>query len=118
MQKAKRIQNPFLLLQQRGNECTAYGCSNAFYNSEDTATATHFVKFPSLPSQSNCWCDLITRQNSKDGIVSSKTVLCHHNFIKTDIKKSFLRWKLLTGSVPSENLPCKTLYQNKKENYL
>ena len=36
----------------------------------------------------------------------------HYYFMKTDIKKSSLRWKLLSGSVPSQNLPDKTLHQN------
>ena len=38
----------------------------------------------------------------------SNTVLCHHHFTEKDIKKSFLRWNLLPGSFPSQNLPCKT----------
>ena len=40
--------------------------------------------------------------------VSFNTVLCHHHFMETDIKKPFLRWKLLPGSVFSQNLPGKT----------
>ena len=40
--------------------------------------------------------------------VSLNTVLCHHHFMETDIKKPFLRWKLLPGSAFSQNLPGKT----------
>ena len=94
---------------RRGKECAAFGCSNTFYDSEGTATAIHFFKFPSLPSEINRWCDLIKRQNNKDGFKdSSNTVVCHHHFTEKDIKKSFLRWKLLPGSFPSQNLPGKT----------
>ena len=66
---------------RRGKECAAFGCSNTFYDSEGTATGTHFLKFPSLPSEINRWCNLIKRQNNKDGFrVSSNTVLYHHHF--------------------------------------
>ena len=34
--------------------------------------------------------------------------LCHYYFMKADIKKLYLRWKWLAGSVPSQNVPCKT----------
>ena len=54
----------------------------------------------------NCWCNLIKRQNNKDGpSVFSNTLLCHHHFTKNDIKKSFLRWMLLPGSISSQKLP-------------
>ena len=95
---------------RRGKECVAFGCSNTFYDSEGTATDIHFFKFPSLPSEINRWCNLMKRQNNKDGFsVSSNTVLCHHHFTEKDIKKSFSRWKLLPGSFPSLNLPGKTI---------
>ena len=93
----------------RSKECAAFGCSNTFYDSEGTATSKHFFKFSSLHSEINRWCNLIKRQNNKDGFnVSSNTVLCHHHFTEKDIKESFLRWKLLPGSFPSQNVPGKT----------
>ena len=77
---------------RRGKECAAFGCSNSFYNSEGTATGIHFFKFPSLPSDINCWCNLIKRQNNKDGFnVSLNTVLCHRHVKEKVIKMSFLR---------------------------
>ena len=36
--------------------------------------------------------------------------------MKKDIKKSFLRWKLLPGSFPSQNLPGKTTAPTKEQN--
>ena len=41
-------------------------------------------------------------------IVTCNTVLCHHHLMEKNIKNSFLKWKLLPGSVPSQNLPVKT----------
>ena len=41
--------------------------SNTFYDSEGTATGTHSFKFPSWPAKINRWCNLIKRQNNKDG---------------------------------------------------
>ena len=55
MQKAKRIHNPFLLLQQkktkRGKECAALACFSIFYDSGYLHT---FFKFPSLRSEISC----------------------------------------------------------------
>ena len=71
-----------------GKECAAFGCSDTFYDSESTATGIHFFKFPSLPSEINRLCNLIKKQNKKDGFrVSSNTVLCHHHFTEKEIKK-------------------------------
>ena len=94
---------------RRGKECAAFGWFNTFYDRKGTATGINFFKFPSLPSVINRWCNLIKTQNNKDGFsVSSNIVLCHHYFTEKDIKKSFLRWKLLPASFPSQNLPGKT----------
>ena len=73
---------------RKGKECAVFGCSNTFYDSEGTATGMHFLKFPSLPTKINRWCNLIKRQNNKDGFnVSSNAILCHRHFMKKDIKK-------------------------------
>ena len=69
---------------REGKECAAFECSNTFYDSGSTATGIHFFKFP---LEINWWCNLIKRQNNKDGFnVSSNTVLCHHHFLEKDIK--------------------------------
>ena len=99
----------------RGKECAAFECSNTFYDSEGTATGIHFFKFPSLPSEINRWCNLIKKQNNKDGFrVSSNTISCHHHFTEKDIKKSFLRWNLLPGSFSSQNVSDKTTTPKQK----
>ena len=69
---------------REGKECAAFECSNTFYDSGSTATGIHFLKFL---LEINWWCNLIKRQNNKDGFnVSSNTVLCHHHFLEKDIK--------------------------------
>ena len=77
---------------RRDKECAVFGCSNTFHNSEGTATGLFFARFLSLPSEVSCLCNLIKRQNAKDGLyVSLSTVLCHHHFMATNIKKSSLQ---------------------------
>ena len=102
---------------RRGKECAALGCSNTFYNSEGTATGILFSRFPPLPSEINHCCTrtLIIRHNNKVGFyISRSTVLFHHHFMGTDIKKSSLSWKLLPVFVLSQNLTDKT-FTPKKE---
>ena len=73
--------------------------------------AYFFLNFPHWP-QINGWCTrtLTIRYNNKDRFyISWSTVLFHHHFMGTDIKKSCLRWKLLPVFVPSQNLLGKTL---------
>ena len=80
-----------------GKECAAFGCSNIFYDSEGTTTGINFFKFPLLLLEIYRWCNLIMRQNNKDGVLFPRILF----YVITDIKKSFSRWKLLPGSVPS-----------------
>ena len=42
-----------------GRECSAYGCSNTFYNSDGLATGLHFFKFPQKNPGKQLWCNLI-----------------------------------------------------------
>ena len=111
MQKAKRIHNPLLLLQRKRLAEVKKMCSFWILLIHSTTAKTQhtFFKLPSLLSEINRWCNLIKKQNDKDGFnISSNTVLCHHNFMKEDIKNSFFRWKLLPGSVLSQNVTGKT----------
>ena len=80
-----------------GKECAAFGCFNIFYDSEGTTTGINFFKFPLLLLEIYRWCNLIMRQNNKDGVLFPRILF----YVTTDIKKSFSRWKLLPGSVPS-----------------
>ena len=93
-QKAKRIHHPFLLLQQkRLGEVKNEQVLDLLIHSMIVKTQVYwhtFFKFPSLPSDNNCWCNLTNRQNNKDGFnVCSKTVLCHHHFQEKVIKSHF-----------------------------
>ena len=76
-----------------------------YNNSKSTATGIYIFKFSSLPSEIYCWNTLIKRN----------TVLCHHHFMETVIKKSFLRLKLLPGSFSSQTLPGKITTPKQKE---
>ena len=109
MQKAKRIRNLFLMFQQkRLGEVKNVQLLDVLTHSATVKAhllAYIFLSFPHC----NRWCNLIKSQNNKDEFsVSSNTVLCHHHFTEKDIKKSFLIWKFLPGSFPSQNLPDKT----------
>ena len=101
--------------KRRGKECAAIGCENTFYDNEGVATGIHFFKFPTVSSEVNHWCNLIKRRNNKDGFhVSSNTVLCHHHFKDSDIKKNALRWQLLPNAIPSQKLPISIASQKKE----
>ena len=52
---------------RRDKKCTIFESSNTFYDSEGTASGIHFFKFPTLPSEISRWCNLIKRQDNKDG---------------------------------------------------
>ena len=96
---------------RRGKKCVAFGCVLIHSTIVRTQLLHHIFKSNSLPSEVDCRCNLIKRQSNNDGLhVSMNTVLCHHHFTETSIKKSFLRWNFLVpGFAPSQNLPDKTI---------
>ena len=96
---------------RRGEKCVAFGCVLIHSTIVRIQLLHHILKSNSLPSEVDCRCNLIKRQSNKDGLhVSMNTVLCHHHFMETSIKKSFLRWNFLVpGFAPSQNLPDKTI---------
>ena len=58
-----------------GKECAAFGCSSrsyCFVNKEKKPTGILFFKFPKSKAEINDWCNLIKRQNGKDGLWSKK----------------------------------------------
>ena len=62
-----------------GKKCAAFGCSSScFVNKERKPTGISFFKFPKSKAEINNWCNLIKRQNGKDGFVvqENSTVLC------------------------------------------
>ena len=88
MQKANRIYNRLLLGEQkktrRGKECQLLDVVIHSAIAKAQLTTIFFLKFPSLPSKINRWCNVIKRRNNKDGFhVFSSTVLCQHHFMKT-----------------------------------
>ena len=88
-----------------GRECAAYGCTNTFYNTEGAATGLHFFGFPKKNSEKLRWCNLIKREEGRDGFkVTSATVLCEKHFTDKDMKRNPHHWRLVFGAEPSLNL--------------
>ena len=86
-------------------ECAAYGCGNTYYDSKGIRTTVHFFKFPAKNPDKNQWCNLIKRQEGRDGFkVNKNTYLCHLHFKEGDYKRNPTRWKLHKGIQPSLNL--------------
>ena len=72
-----------------GRECAAYGCTNTFYNTEGAATGLRFFGFPKKNSEKLRWCNLIKREEGRDGFkVTSATVLCEKHFTDKDMKRN------------------------------
>ena len=55
-----------------GRECASLGCSNTFYNSVGQGTGLLFFKFPQSNPDKQRWCNLIKRQDGKDGFKVTK----------------------------------------------
>ena len=72
--------------KKRGKHCAVFGCNNNYYNDEGLFDGYHFFKFPTSPKRRNRWCNLIKRQQGRDGFtVTSSTVVCNEHFKQEDI---------------------------------
>ena len=64
----------------KGKECAAFGCSSHSYDlieGEKVLTSNVFFLFPKEPAVVKDWCNLIKRQNDKDGFkVGKYTCVC------------------------------------------
>ena len=77
-----------------------------------TVLVIHFFKFPQTNPDKQRWCNLIKRQDGKDGFkVTKNTFLCHVHFMETDIRKTINQWRLKKGTFPSSQLVVVTLLQ-------
>ena len=89
----------------QGRQCVAYGCRNTFYGSSGNKTGIHFFKFPQTNPRKSRWCNLIKRQDGKDGFfVTGNTFLCQSHFKDSDLKKNPISWRLQKDAEPSLNL--------------
>ena len=74
-----------------GRQCAAYGCFEYLYKIENgarVATGNKFFSFPKSLTEINVWCNLIKRQNGKDGFkVTSATRICSKHFPSSEIYK-------------------------------
>ena len=100
-QNKKKQKNPpqifSAIMKQAGNslgkECAAFDCSSrsyCFVNNESKSTGNSFFKFPKSKAEINYWCNLIKRQNSKDGFVvkENSTYICSKYFHAADIYRA------------------------------
>ena len=93
-------------LYSLGKECAAYNCSSrSFYiqNNERKPTGNNFFRFPKEKFEIKDWCNLIKRQDGKDGFkVTKSTVVCSKHFLPSNINKPFggTRHSLKKGSRP------------------
>ena len=67
-----------------GKECAAYNCSSRSYyiqNNERKPTGNNFFHFTEEKFEIKDWCNLIKRQDGKDGFkVTKTTVVCSKHF--------------------------------------
>ena len=69
-----------------------------------------FFTFPQTNPDKQRWCNLIKRQDGKDGFkVTKNTFLCHVHFVETDIRKTINQWRLKKGAFPSSQTSLKWL---------
>ena len=93
-----------------GRQCAAYGCYNTFYNTDGNPSGLHFFRFPQKNPDKLRWCNFIKRIDGMDGFkVTSSTVLCEKHFTDADMKRNPGHWRLVSGAVPSLNLPSSSI---------
>ena len=87
-------------------ECAAYNCSSRSYysqNNERKPTGNNFFHFPKEKFEIKDWCNLIKRQDGKDGFkVTKSTVVCSKHFLPSNINRPSggTRHSLKKGSRP------------------
>ena len=90
----------------KGKECAAFGCSSRSYDlieGEKVLTSNVFFLFPKEPAVVKDWCNLIKRQNNKDGFkVGKYTCICSKHFLPSDVRKApgGTRHSLVKGARP------------------
>ena len=94
--------------KSRGKQCSVYGCFNFAFLQNGVSSGIHFFHVPkavlSDKKQKDRWCNLIKRQDGRDGFsMNNHTVICDKHFKKEDINISMgtKRWSLKPGSEPS-----------------
>ena len=92
-----------------GKECAAYDCSSRSYyiqNNERKSTGNNFFHFPKEKFEIKDWCNIIKRQDRKDGFkVTKSTVVCSKHFLPSNINRPSggARHSLKKGSRPILN---------------
>lgn len=86
--------------KSRGKQCAVFDCYSFEYERDKTRSKTHFFKFPTKGSKKARWCNLIKRQDGRDGFfVNNNTRICERHFKKEDIQRSLggVRCRLKEG---------------------
>ena len=76
-----------------GQECAAFGSSSrsyCFFDEDKKPTGISSCKFTKSKAEINDWCNLIKRQNGKDGFVvkENSTYICLKHFHAADIYRA------------------------------
>lgn len=88
--------------RSRGKQCAAAECNSFEYNHDGSSSGLHFFKFPTKNPAKRRWCNLIKRQDGRDGFrVNKNTVICEKHFRKHEIIRGLggVRCKLSKGKV-------------------
>ena len=90
-----------------GRQCASYGCFEYLYmfkNGVRVVTGNKFFSFPKEQNEINAWCNLIKRQNGKDGFkVTSATRICSKHFPSSEIYRppGGTKCRLLANAMPT-----------------
>ncbi|XP_060579363.1 uncharacterized protein LOC132736278 isoform X1 [Ruditapes philippinarum] len=122
--------------KSRGQMCCVYACSNCRYDKENNLTGVHFFNIPKRVIEEkkyrDRWCNLIKRQDGRDGFkLTPRTVICHEHFkendikialnskrwcLKPDVEQSVFDWsKICTRKPPKERFPLSPLKSLEEE---
>lgn len=94
------MDNKLSAKRSRGRQCVVPDCNSYEYDKDGTRSLMSFFKFPTKGPRKARWCNLIKRQDGRDGFrITEKTVICDNHLKKDDVKKSIggVRVKLVNG---------------------
>ena len=76
----------------------------------------HFFRFPQKNPDKLRWCNFIKRVDGMDGFkVTNSNVLSEKHFPDADMKRNLGHWRLVSGAVPSLNLPSSSVTTEKRK---
>ena len=90
MNREKVVEPKKKKLTSRGKECAAAECNSFECYNDGSGSGLHFFKFPTKGPKKARWCNLIKRQDRRDGfrVNHTDTMICEKHFKKEDIHKA------------------------------